>query len=421
MNKNTKKLVPKLRFPEFRVSDGWDEPCLGDISERITEKVGDKKLITVSITAGAGFVSQAEKFSRDISGKQYKNYIVLNKGEYSFNKGNSKRFPQGCIYKLKEFEQVAAPNAFISFRFKNGYCGDFFQGYFECNRHGEQLKKFISSGARSDGLLNINADDFFTIKFPTPGEKEQQKIADCLSSIDELITAQSQKIEALKTHKKGLMQQLFPREGETVPRLRFPEFRDAGEWEEKPLNKLGELVSGLTYSPSDVRDAGLLVLRSSNVQNGEITLDDNVYVRADIKGANLSKPNDILICVRNGSKALIGKNALIPEGMPLCTHGAFMTVFRAPAAKFVFQLFQGRAYQKQVDADLGATINSINGSQFLKYKFFVPSPNEQQTIADFLSSIDNLITAQNRKLEALKTHKKGLMQQLFPSTEANSE
>ncbi len=200
-----------------------------------------------------------------------------------------------------------------------------------------------------------------------------------------------------------------------VPKLRFPEFRDAGNWDERQLNKLGELVSGLTYSPDDVRDSGLLVLRSSNVQNGEITLDDNVYVTPSIKGANLSKANDILICVRNGSKALIGKNALIPEGMPLCTHGAFMTVFRTPSSKFVFQLFQGGAYQRQVDADLGATINSINGSQFLKYKFFVPSQGEQQKIADCLSSIDELISAQSQKVNALKIHKQGLMQRLFPT------
>lgn len=204
-----------------------------------------------------------------------------------------------------------------------------------------------------------------------------------------------------------------------VPMKRFPEFQDAAEWEEMKLGQLGKLVSGLTYSPDDIRDSGLLVLRSSNVQNGEITLDDNVFVTSDIRGANLSKPNDILICVRNGSKALIGKNALIPEGMPLCTHGAFMTVFRSPTAKFVFQLFQTTAYQKQVDGDLGATINSINGSQFIKYKFYVPKPLEQQKIADCLSSIDELITAQTQKITALKDHKKGLMQQLFPAEGEN--
>jgi len=198
-----------------------------------------------------------------------------------------------------------------------------------------------------------------------------------------------------------------------VPRLRFPEFREAGAWEEKTLNELGELISGLTYSPEDVRDDGLLVLRSSNVQNDNIALDDNVYVRVGIKGANLSQPNDILICVRNGSKSLIGKNALIPEGMPPCTHGAFMTVFRSNSAKFIIQLFKTEKYEKQVSADLGATINSINGNQLKKYKFFVPSSIEQQKIADCLSSLDELITAEAQKLDTLKTHKKGLMQQLF--------
>ena len=199
-----------------------------------------------------------------------------------------------------------------------------------------------------------------------------------------------------------------------LPKLRFPEFRDAGEWEETPLGRLGELISGLTYSPDDVRETGLLVLRSSNVQSGEISLDDCVYVAPGIKGANLSLPNDILICVRNGSAALIGKNALIPEEMPLCTHGAFMTVFRSKSAKFVFQLFQTEKYQRQVAGDLGATINSINGSQLVKYKFVVPKSKEQQIIADCLSSLDELIILEAQKLVTLKAHKKGLMQQLFP-------
>ncbi|MBN8573494.1 MAG: restriction endonuclease subunit S [Candidatus Kapabacteria bacterium] len=200
-----------------------------------------------------------------------------------------------------------------------------------------------------------------------------------------------------------------------VPKLRFPEFKNQDGWEAKELNKLGKLVNGLTYSPDDVSEEGLLVLRSSNIQNGEIVLDDNVYVRPDVKGANLSEPNDILICVRNGSKALIGKNALIPHGMPLCTHGAFMTVFRSNNPKFVFQLFQTNAYAKKVAGDLGATINSINGSNFLKYEFLVPkNHNEQTKIAACLSSLDEVITAENQKLEVLKEHKKGLLQNLFP-------
>ena len=211
------------------------------------------------------------------------------------------------------------------------------------------------------------------------------------------------------------MQNLFPQEGKKMPKLRFKEFEKDGEWNFKKLNKLGNLINGLTYSPDDVREEGLLVLRSSNVQNGLIDLNDSVYVRTDIQGANLSKPNDILICVRNGSKNLIGKNAIIPKGMPLSTHGAFMTVFRATNPEFVFQLFQTDFYDTQVKADLGATINSINGKNFLKYEFPVPeNPKEQQKIALCLSSLDALITTQAEKIEQLKQHKKGLMQSLFP-------
>jgi type I restriction enzyme S subunit len=218
-----------------------------------------------------------------------------------------------------------------------------------------------------------------------------------------------------------LMQQLFPSPRETSPAIRFPEFQDAEEWQEKMLGDLGELVSGLTYSPQDVCEDGLLVLRSSNVQHGAISLDDKVFVRKDVKGVNLSKPDDILICVRNGSKSLIGKNALIPEGMPLCTHGAFMTIFRTPFAKFVYQLLQTDAYERQVAADLGATINSINGAQLKKYKFYVPGLAEQQKISDCLSCVDTLINSAAQRVEALKTHRTALIQKIFPLSNEATE
>lgn len=199
-----------------------------------------------------------------------------------------------------------------------------------------------------------------------------------------------------------------------IPEIRFPEFMSESEWDKKELSELGELINGLTYSPDDVQEKGLLVLRSSNIQNGQIDLNDCVFVNPDVKGVNLIESDDILVCVRNGSKALIGKNAIIPKGLPLATHGAFMTVFRSKYPKFAFQLFQTDNYYNQVNADLGATINSINGKNFLKYKFLVPKPNEQQKIASCLSSLDEVIAAHSQKLGLLKEHKKGLMQNLFP-------
>lgn len=401
-------------------SGGWSISKLGNISEPIEKRAGTKKYTLLSVTAGTGLVSQLEKFGREIAGNAYKNYYVIQQGDFAYNKSSTKQFPEGYISMLTEYEEGAVPNSiFTCFRITDKECfSKIFDHLFQFNLHGVWLRKFIAVGARSHGSLNIDDKYLWELPVALPKYAEQQKIADCLSSLDALITAEDKKLSVLKAHKKGLMQKLFPAEGETVPEWRFSEFRDSGKWVKKEVHQLGELISGLTYAPDDVREMGLLVLRSSNIKNSLIELKDNVYVRTDIKGANLSLENDILICVRNGSKALIGKNAIIPKGLPVCTHGAFMTVFRAISPCFAFQLFQSSQYEKQVKADLGATINSINGNQLKKYTFYVPKlPDEQQKIADCFSSLYAIITAQAEKIEALKVHKKGLMQGLFPSIE----
>ena len=412
--KEEKKMVPKLRFPEFREASEWQFTPLNQLATRGKQKNRDEKIERVlTNSAEFGVMDQRDYFDKDIATQgKLEGYFVVELGDYVYNPRISATAPVGPISKNNIATGVMSP-LYTVFKFKDGD-NDFYSHYFKTTGWHRYMRQASSTGARHDRMA-ISSDGFMAMPLPISTLQEQQKIADCLSSLDELIAAQAHKVDALKTHKKGLMQQLFPREGETQPRLRFPEFRDAGEWEETRLGKLGKLVSGLTYSPDDVRESGLLVLRSSNVQNSEIALDDCVYVDPSIKGANLSQPEDILICVRNGSKALIGKCALIPQGMPLCTHGAFMTVFRADKPSFVFQLFQSDRYQKQVAGDLGATINSINGSQFLKYEFMLPKPAEQKRIADFLVSLDDLITAATQELATLKTHKKGLMQQLFPS------
>ena len=409
-------LVPKLRFPEFLGAGGWRLAPLNQLAARTKQKNRDEKIARVlTNSAEFGVMDQRDFFDKDIATQgNLESYFVVELGSYVYNPRISATAPVGPISKNKIGTGVMSP-LYTVFKFKDDN-NEFYEHYFKTTGWHTYMRQASSTGARHDRMA-ISSDDFMAMPLPVSSPAEQQKIADCLSSLDELIAAQARKVDALKTHKIGLMQQLFPREGEAQPRLRFPEFRDAGEWEETRLGQLGELVSGLTYSPEDVRENGLLVLRSSNVQDGKISLLDCVYVDPNIKGANLSLANDILICVRNGSAALIGKNALIPEGMALCTHGAFMTVFRSKSPKFVFQLLQTEKYQKQVAGDLGATINSINGSQLVKYKFMVPKPAEQEKLAELLSSIDDLIVAATQGLETLKTHKKGLMQQLFPSVE----
>ena len=420
MNKK-KEIVPKFRFPEFGTSEGWKKYKLRELADRITKKVGDNKLVTLSISAGIGFVSQAEKFSRDISGKQYCNYIYLKKGEFSYNKGNSKTFPQGCIYELKEYEEAAVPNAFISFRFKENLVPSFYQGYFDSNFHGKQLVRFITSGARSDGLLNISPTDFFSIVLPSPVKKEeQQKVADCLSSIDELIDAESRKLKALEKYKKGLMQKLFPAEGKTVPEWRFPEFQDCEEWETVKLEKLALYRRGSFPQPYGLPEWYDEKSGTPFIQVFDV--DDNMKLKSNTKNKiselaaqqSVFIPKGTLIITIQGSigrVAITQYDAYIDRTLLL-----FEKFFRRIDKTFL-------AYNLQLLFDIekqkapGGIIKTITKQALSEFLTSIPRIEEQEKIAGCLSEVDTIITEQSNKVEQLKAHKNGLMQGLFPSLE----
>ena len=407
--------VPRLRFPEFRGAGEWTLVKLQNVSTPVTERVGKRKLTPVSISAGVGFVPQAEKFGRDISGNQYQLYTLVRDGDFVYNKGNSLKFPQGCVYQLQGWGQVAAPNVFICFRLKDGYSNGFFQNCFEQNMHGKQLKKHITSGARSNGLLNISKETFFGVVIPNPSLIEQQKIADCLSSLDDLITLEAQKLNSLKAHKKGLMQQLFPREGETQPRLRFPEFKNAGEWGPETLENLcsAKISYGIVQAGPHVPD-GMPYIKSTDL-NYELCISNlartseaiaQKYRRSEVL------PGDIVFSLRGN----IGVAQIVPKGIPVAnlTQGTARIRTKSPP-QFYFHALQSPSVHSRILAvGKGSTFQEISLEALRNIWLFQPKPPEQQRIASCLTSLDDLITAQTQKLEALKIHKKGLMQQLFP-------
>ncbi len=185
-------------------------------------------------------------------------------------------------------------------------------------------------------------------------------------------------------------------------------------WEVKKLGKLGNVISGLTYSPEDIcEETGVLVLRSSNVQAGRITFDDNVFVKVKEGSFNPVKKNDILICVRNGSKSLIGKCALINDEAEEMAFGAFMAVFRGDFNNYLFHVFSTDIYYREIHKNLGATINSINGSDLKEFKIPLPPLPEQTAIAQLLSTWDNAITKTQALIAQKEQHKKWLMQNLL--------
>lgn len=411
--KNPERLVPRLRFPAFLNAGEWSAPKLADISTPVEERVGEMSLTPVSISAGIGFVPQAEKFGRDISGNQYRLYTVVRDGDFVYNKGNSLKFPQGCVYDLRGWGEVAAPNVFICFRLKNGYENGFYRQCFEHNLHGTQLRKHITSGARSNGLLNISKEAFFGVRIPTPQQSEQRKIADCLSSLDKLIAAEGQKLVALKAHKEGLMQRLFPREGETVPQLRFPEFNNAGDWGARTIGNMFRLTNGCAFKPEDWKPTGTPIIRIQNLNDQSAEFN---YSQAPVPERNRIETGDLLFAWSGTLGSSFG--ARVWNGPPgvLNQH-----IFKVQMDEQQITLPFSLLVLARVEEDIAkkshgfkASFVHVKKSDLVKIDLLLPSVPEQQRIASCLSSLDAVINAQTQKIDALKTHKTALMQQIFP-------
>ena len=418
MSKEENKLVPKLRFPEFKDDEGWTKMSLYNLAKETTEKAGGNSFKLMSITSGVGLVSQLEKFGREIAGNSYKNYYVIKKGDFAYNKSSTKLYPEGEIAVLEKEVNGAVPSSiFTCFRFNPNYVLSGFAKYlFINNVHGKWLRQFISLGARANGALQVNTKDLFALPIVFPSLIEQQKIADCLSSLDDLIIAQNQKLEALKAHKKGLMQQLFPAEDETVPKRRFEEFRDSGEWEEKKLDDIGKFIGGGTPDTSkpEYWDGTIQWFTPSEIKERNASKSIRTITEKGLQNssAKLLPKGALLITTR----ATIGEISIAVK--ECTTNQGFQSLIVDNSESNVFWYYwiiQNKSELKLKAS--GSTFPEIGKTEILKIKVLHPEKIEQQKIADCLSSLDKLITEQAQKIEALKQHKKGLLQGLFPSPE----
>ena len=197
-----------------------------------------------------------------------------------------------------------------------------------------------------------------------------------------------------------------------IPAIRFAGFTEA--WEQRKLDEIVSFFSGLTYSPNDIRPTGTLVLRSSNVKDGEVIDADNVYVDPSVVNSDNVHDGDIIVVVRNGSRTLIGKHAEIKGLMPNTVIGAFMTGIRSEHPSFLNSLLSTPHFDKEIERNMGATINQITGYMFSKMEFMIPSSKEQDAIGEYFKRISNLITLHQRKLDRLKNIKKSMLDKMFP-------
>jgi type I restriction enzyme S subunit len=400
--------IPKLRFPEFRETEGWTQESGDSLFEQINDRNPEPGLPVLAITQEHGAIPRHMiDYHVSVTEKSIESYKVVRDRDFII----SLRSFQGGI-EYSRYHGICSP-AYVILRRRGEGSDEYFRHYLKTDRFIQILTKNLE-GLR-DGKM-ISYKQFSELRLPVPKPAEQQKIAECLSSVDALIAAQARKVDALKTHKKGLMQQLFPREGETQPRLRFPEFQNAGQWKYQSIGDFGKVVTGSTprtaqpafygggipfVSPADISD-----MRFVDQTKTTLTAEgfaETRHLRAGSVlfvsiGSTIGKvAQNVHDCATNQQI-----NAVVPSSK----HSDGFVYFALSFASERIALLAGRQ-----------AVPIINKSLFSSVRILAPKLPEQQRIATCLSSLDALITAETQKLEVLKTHKRGLMQHLFPDPE----
>jgi len=414
---NQMQLVPKLRFPEFRGAEGWKSIPISRLAIRAKQKNRDEKIDRVlTNSAEFGVIDQRDFFDKDIATQgKLEGYFVVELGSYVYNPRISSTAPVGPISKNKIGTGVMSP-LYTVFKFKDDR-NDFYEHFFKTTGWHTYMQQASSTGARHDRMA-ISSEDFMAMPLPVSSHAEQQKIAECLSSVDELMAAQARKVDALKAHKKGLMQQLFPRAGETQPRLRFPEFQNAGEWECKTLKDIAKITSGSTplRSNSEFFAGGSIPWVKTTDLNNSFIIETEEKITPKAR-ARVNPAGSVLIAMYGGFNQ-IGRTGCL--SFPAATNQAISVLAldrKAAMPAYVLAWLNAKVEDWKRIASSSRKDPNITSSDVANFTIVFPELPEQHRIASCLSSLDALITAESQKLEALKTHKKGLMQQLFPSPE----
>lgn len=424
------KLIPALRFPEFKDDGEWEEKKISELGESISGLAGKT---SNDFGKGEAYITYKQVFDNSIINfdecgrvqiAENENQNILQKGDILFTASSETPNEVGFASVIME-----SPKEKI---YLNSFCFALrpislkllqpsFSRYLF---HSELYRKAITRLAQGGIRYNISKIAFLDLKIFIPQKDEQICISDCLSSIDELITAESKKLELLKQHKNGLMQNLFPQEGEKVPKVRFPEFKDSGEWEEKPIKEVFNHIGGKALEKHVVINSKYHFISIGNYSlDGEyIDNGKRILFNHDTKKKLLNKNDFVMLLNDKTIKGdIIGSTILIDSDNKYIYNqiSERLLLKERQNHKFVWYVLNSRKTKKQIlNLIQGGTQIYINYSAIEKIFINIPCDfKEQCCIADCLSSLDELISVQTKKIEQLKLHKKGLMQGLFPKME----
>ena len=369
----------------------------------------------MTLSAEHGVVTQGSYFGKKIAGDDVTRYIKIKNNDFVYNDRTTKFYKYGTIKRLSRHTYGIVSPIYKCFRFNDEEIPVFW--YFESGEHDTQLHNIVNEGAKA-GRFNISIQKFLSIFVYFPDKSEQQRIADCLSSLDERIAAETNKLDALKDHKKGLLKQLFPAEGETLPQLRFPEFRDGEGWQKRFLDEYAEVVRGGSPRPIDnflttERD-GLNWLKIGDInKEAKYVVATMEKVRAEaLSKTREINPGDLIL-----SNSMSFGRPYISK-IKACIHDGWIAIKKISKklyVEYIYYLISSPFSQQYFTSNAaGSGVQNLNADIIKSLPILFPNILEQQRIADCLSSLDELIASQTQKIDLLKDHKKGLMQQLFP-------
>jgi type I restriction enzyme S subunit len=405
-------LVPKLRFPAFRGAEAWTLEAGDSLFDQINNRNPEPGLAVLAITQEHGAIPRHMiDYHVSVTEKSIVSYKVVRAGDFII----SLRSFQGGI-EYSRYHGICSP-AYVILRRRSEGSDEYFRHYLKTDEFIRLLTKNLE-GLR-DGKM-ISYAQFSELMLPVPKLSEQQKIAECLSSVDELVAAQARKVDALKTHKHGLMRQLFPREGETQPRARLPQFQSTGEWNTKKLGsfcKVGDIDHKMPSSVVDgvpyVMTGDFFGINGIDYKNAKkVSQEDYEKLSKKIK----PEFGDIAIA----RYASVGAVRYIEARIKfLISYScAIIKCSKSECSMYIYYALQSDAIQSRISLEVNPSSQKNIGIDSIKnLMIFLPPLPEQEEIAECFAAVDALITAETQELEVLKTHKKALMQQLFPSAE----
>jgi type I restriction enzyme, S subunit len=428
------KLIPDLRFPEFKSEGEWTETILGSVVE-MKGRIGYRGYTTEDIVdKGKGAITLSPSNFRENGQLNFDKCTYISWAKYDESPEIQLEVGQTVLVKtasvgktayVDKLPEKATVNPQIVVLKPKTIHNRFLSFTVSHKNSQTQIRNNVGAGA----IPNISQEIISKIKILIPPDrerKEQQKIASCLSSLDEVITAHSQRLELLKDHKKGLMQNLFPQEGETVPKYRFKEFEKNGEWVEEPLSSKVSVIDGdrgFNYPKAEEysSDGYCLFLNAKNVTKSGFVFNELQFITKEkdelLRKGKLSR-FDIVLTTRGS----LGQFAFFDENIQFenIRINSGMVILRAKDNRinpnYLYSYFNSNSIQSTIKSQgFGNAVQQLTVAVINNFNLRYPyDPKEQQKIAECLSSLDNLITAQEKKIGQLRLHKKGLMQGLFP-------